>query len=152
MRKTFRTMASLALVVLQATTASSQSLYVSAGSVSVRPDTTAQNMTLTVSGPDGFFEMSFKKYGTPDVSLIRNGLIADGSYKWELTGHTGERVQSYESGLNNGRGDEARNFAYKSIRENGSFTILGGVRFKPQDISEESKERASSANKFNQLR
>ncbi len=137
MKKACLIVMSMAMGALIATPAMAKSLYVSAGKVSVQSQVQAKNLTLTVSGPNGFFEKSFEKTGTPDVSLMRNGQMADGQYTWELTGHTNERVKSYKSSINNGRGDDARKFSYKAVHESGSFMILNGIRVRAEDAPAE---------------
>ncbi len=137
MKKACLIIMSMAMGAMVATPAMAKSVYVSAGKVSVQPQAQAKNLTLTVSGPNGFFEKSFRKNGTPDVSLMHKGQMADGQYTWELTGHTNERVESYKNGVNNGRGDNARKFSYKAVQESGNFMILNGVRVRAEDAPAE---------------
>ncbi len=148
MKKACLIVISMAIGAIITSPATAKSLYVSAGNVSVNPETTAKNMTLTVSGPNGFFKRTYKKNGTPDVSLMEQGQIADGMYVWELTGHTDERVASYKSRSNNGRGDNARNYGYKSIQQSGSFRMLNGLQVRAEDAPAEAPAKISSKNKF----
>lgn len=128
MRKLYSIAIPVAALALLASPAAAKSPYISGGDISVKSDVQMQNATLTVSGPNGFYQSSKNRSGTPSLSLMKDGNMADGTYNWQLTGHTSERVTTYKNRINNGRGDDARNFSYKTVTETGSFTIKNGVR------------------------
>jgi len=133
MRKTYLFTVSLAMGAFMALPAMAKSPMVAGGDISVKPDAKMQNATLTVSGPNGFHDKAEAGTGVPSLSLMKNGQLADGVYSWELTGHTNERVYSYKTGINNGRGENARDFSYKQISQSGSFYIVNGQQVRAED-------------------
>ena len=101
------------------------------------PSVKMTNMTMTVTGPNDYYSKSYSEYQSPFMSLSQNGSLADGIYNWELTGATSERVEANPMGLNNGRGDSARQFVNKSMTESGTFRVLNGSIVAPDGAVEE---------------
>lgn len=104
--------------------------------LSAKPSVKMSNMTMTVTGPNGYHAKSFSQSQAPFMSLAQNGSLEDGLYNWELTGATSQRVEANPMGLNNGRGDAARQFAYKSMTESGSFRVVNGSIVAPDGTVE----------------
>ena len=96
------------------------------GQIQVQSSKSMSNKTLTVSGPDGYSATSFSSTGSPSASMSKNGAMADGLYKWQLTGSSSEMVPSSKSGMDNGRGDAERAFVNKSVSESGTFRVVNG--------------------------
>lgn len=95
-------------------------------SLSAKPSVAMTNMTMTVTGPNGYYSRKYSSDYAPSVSLSQNGSLADGLYTWELTGATREMVAANPMGLDNGRGSKARQFVNKTATESGSFRVIGG--------------------------
>lgn len=111
---------------------------VSAGKLSVNSNIGgASNMTLTVSGPDGYSAKQTSSFGAPSVSLSDYSGMADGQYNWQLTGATKVQVRNPQAGFNNGRDSVDPEFVSKSFTETGSFRVVGGVVQMPGSIVED---------------
>ena len=114
---------------------------ISGGQLQVQSSKSMSNKTLTVSGPNGYSATSFSTSGSPSASMSKNGAMADGLYKWQLTGSTSEMVPSSKSGMNNGRGDAERAMVNKSTSESGTFRVLNGSVVMPTDEAEAPPQR-----------
>lgn len=108
-----------------------------ANSLQIQPSTKLSNMTISVSGPDGYYTKEHADYGSPFISLSKKGNLQDGQYKWEMTGSTNERVRANPMGLNNGRGDAQSEFINKSTTESGTFQVVNGSIVAPDTSLEE---------------
>jgi hypothetical protein len=114
---------------------------VSAGKLSVNSNIGgASNMTLSVSGPDGFSAKQTSSFGAPSVSLSDYAGMADGQYTWQLTGATKQRVRNPKAGFDNGRSELGPEFISKSFTETGSFRVVGGVVQMPGSIVEDDSD------------
>ena len=102
----------------------------------VQPSQSMKNITLTISGPDGFAATSHSKSGNPAAIMSNNGSLADGLYTWQLTGTTNEMVPANANGLDNGRGAAKRAFVNKSASEHGSFRVINGSVVMPDGAVE----------------
>ncbi|WP_416878790.1 hypothetical protein [Litorimonas sp.] len=111
-----------------------------ANSLQIQTSTKLSNMTIVVSGPDGYYTKEHAEYGSPFIALSKKGNLQDGLYKWEMTGSTNERVRANPMGLNNGRGDRQPEFINKSTTESGTFQVLNGSIVAPDSIQEEQTE------------
>ncbi len=113
---------------LLASPASAGDAIVSAGTLSVQPSSSGiSNMTLSVSGPDGFSAQKQSSFGAPSVTLSEYTSMADGTYTWQLTGATTERIRDPQFGFNNGRDTAEPEFINRTVTETGSFRVIGGV-------------------------
>lgn len=99
----------------------------------VQPGKSLTNVTLSVSGPDGYTASKFSKFGSPTVSFSNNGALADGVYTWNLSGATSVMVPSNPNGLDNGRGEDAKPMMNQSYSESGTFRVMNGSVFAPGD-------------------
>lgn len=99
----------------------------SGASVTGNPEGSAQNVTLTVSGPNGFSATDFSAFSKPSLSLSDGGPLADGVYTWNMTSMSQEKILNPKRNFNNGRGGNEKEFVNKSVSESGSFRVLGGV-------------------------
>ncbi|NNE59072.1 MAG: hypothetical protein HKN36_13275 [Hellea sp.] len=87
-------------------------------------DSSLQDATLTISGPNGYHQTS----NANAPAMMYDGMLADGTYTWEVTGHNGKRIVTAKNSMNNGRGDAQRSFSYETVTQSGSFTIKNGVK------------------------
>ena len=72
---------------LMASPAFAGTASVSGGKLSVQSQQSSlSNVTLTVSGPDGFSASETAIFGSPSVSLSDFNGVADGVYSWQLSG------------------------------------------------------------------
>lgn len=128
----------LAPVFLWATSsASADMVRVTSGTVQVIPSEYLTNMTLTVVGPNGFSTSDYSKNGTPRVSLAFDGQIADGTYRWELTGMTRKPIARPSNMLDDGRGPEARRKQhYEKSSSSGMFVIRRGALLEAAPVEE----------------
>jgi len=110
---------------------------VSGHQISVQSQTNLSNVTLSVSGPNGFSAQEFSKSGTPSLALVTNGTLADGVYTWQISGATNQMVSVAKNALDNGRGEDARAFVNKSSIESGTFRVQGGSIVMPGGQVEE---------------
>lgn len=93
------------------------------------------NATWTIAMPDGEIIQIFTKQGTP-VFQLEGSEVLDGIYRYELTAATEEKVK-IKNQVNNGRGDAARDFAFKPFAMSGAFHVQRGVIVVPEMIKEE---------------
>ena len=90
------------------------------------------NYTLTVTGPNGFHAVAASRSAAPSVDLRRIGAFDDGTYHYELTAATDEKVP-VRSPLDNGRKggpDASAGIAVRSVSTGGVFTVRGGTIMK----------------------
>ncbi len=84
------------------------------------------NITLTVSGPDGFHARRFVKRGSGvAMDLSRLGPLSDGTYTYQLTAATGQKAR-IATPANDGRARRA-SAALRGIAASGSFLVKGGA-------------------------
>ena len=114
-----------------AMTAAADTVRVYGGTLQVSPSSYVKNMTLTVTGPNGFNAQDFSKNSAPRVSLVQNGQLADGLYSWNMTASTNEPLPQSASQLDDGRGNAQRPQLFKSTSMSGSFEIRGGTLVQP---------------------
>jgi hypothetical protein len=105
--------------------------------IQVQSSKSMSNLTLTVSGPDGFYATGFSKSGTPTATFAAASGLADGVYKWQLSGATSQMVRANSNGLDNGRGAAERSYVNKSDSESGMFRVKNGSVFAPGNQAEE---------------
>jgi len=101
--------------------------FISGSQVSAISSAGATNMTLSVTGPNGYHVESFSRSGAPSLSLAEGGSLADGQYNWETRAASNRLIESPKRGLNNGRGDNERAFVNAPIIESGSFRVVNGA-------------------------
>lgn len=89
------------------------------------------NLTLTISGPNDFHASAFSRDGAPAIDLRQFGAVEDGTYAYQLTAATDERVK-VRTKLDNGRDGTAAADPLKSVTASGTFNVRGGVIVKRQ--------------------
>jgi len=89
------------------------------------------NYTLSVTGPNGFHATASSKTGTPTIDLRRFGAYDDGTYTYQLTASTDEKVP-VRTALNNGR-DKELDSMLKGVSLSGVFHVKDRtiVKFDP---------------------
>ena len=98
------------------------------GNVRIQADQNMDNATLSISGPDGFYQ---EQRSTPGAAVMISGdqgVMADGTYTWQITGQSSTRIVTAKNSMNNGRGEAERGFSYETVVQTGSFTIKNGSR------------------------
>ncbi len=85
-----------------------------------------KNVTLTVSGPNGFYARSYSETGAPSIDLIRAGATADGTYTYEITAATSETAVNANP-MDNGRGGVDPQATTVGASTSGSFVAKGGL-------------------------
>ncbi len=133
--------AAVSALLLSAGTAFAADPSFGGDSLSAKPSVSMSNMTLTVTGPNGYYAKEYSDNQTPSLSLSQKGTMADGLYKWELSGATSKQVEANPMGLDNGRGSSARKFASQSMTESGSFRVVGGSIVTPDGAMKEPVSR-----------
>jgi hypothetical protein len=108
---------------------------VSGNGIAVSKTSGLSNVTLTISGPDGFYVRKFAKSGSPSVALGGLSALPDGTYAYEVTGATNETVVVTDT-LDNGRGPNARSTMLKGTSSSGYFTVSGGAIVSDKDAVE----------------
>jgi len=101
--------------------------FISGSQISAKSEAGATNMTLTVSGPNGYHSQAFSKFGAPSLSMAEGGTLADGQYTWETRAASNRMIESPKRGFNNGRGDNERAFVNESVVESGTFRVVNGA-------------------------
>jgi len=94
--------------------------------VHVVPGQGNSNVTISVSGPNGFHATVFSKQGSSSIDLIRAGGTADGQYTYEITAATSEKATN-KNPLDNGRGGVDKNAGFVPVSTSGSFYASGGI-------------------------
>jgi hypothetical protein len=82
------------------------------------------NLSLSVAGPSDFHASATARSGSPTIDLRRFGAVEDGSYTYQLTASTDEKIKA-RSDLDNGRGNKDAGF--KSVATSGTFHVRNGV-------------------------
>lgn len=95
----------------------------------IKADHNLKNVTMTITGPDGFKQTARSLSGMPSTSMSKNGApLTDGTYTWEMTGNTGKRIVTAKNLMDNGRGDAQRPYSYETVTYSGTFEVKNGVR------------------------
>ena len=89
------------------------------------------NYTLTVAGPNGFHATVSSKTGTPTIDLRRFGAYDDGTYTYQLTASSDEKVP-VRTALDNGR-EKQPEAMLKGVSLSGVFHVKDRaiVKFDP---------------------
>lgn len=95
----------------------------------VDPGAHYSNYTLTVTGPHGFHASASSKSEVPAIDLRRIGAFDDGTYHYQLTASTNERVPVRDT-LDNGRSGRQPDWMVRSVSTSGVFHVKGGTIMK----------------------
>jgi len=121
-------------------------------SVEVRAEKNVKNVLLSISGPNGFYTETYSERGGAEINLAKFEKLADGMYRWNITGATNERVEMHKNGLDNGRGEKERRLVYKRMSDGGVFWFKGGKIVKtdaemkePRQAKEDERRRKQDA-------
>ena len=99
------------------------------------PGGTYSNYTLTVTGPNGFHASASSKSDTPAIDLRRIGTFDDGTYHYQLTASSDEKVP-IRNALDNGR-KGGPNSMIRSVSTSGVFHVKGGTIMKADPAARE---------------
>jgi hypothetical protein len=104
---------------------------------------TYSHYTLTVTGPNGFHASASSRTSAPSLDLRRVGAFDDGTYHYELTAATEEKVP-VRSHLDNGRKggpDTTAGVAVRNVSTSGVFHVKGGAIVKYDPAAREDVRR-----------
>ena len=87
-------------------------------------------LTLTVAGPNGYFASATARTASPIIELKNSGGYDDGSYSYNLTASTDEKVP-VRTPLDNGRDGGRADSRLKQVSLSGHFLVKGGTIVKP---------------------
>jgi hypothetical protein len=93
--------------------------------IAIDPGAAFSNYTLTVTGPNGFHASASSRSEVPSIDLRRIGAFDDGTYHYQLTVSTSERVPVRDT-LDNGRGGKRPETMAGSVSTSGVFQVKGG--------------------------
>jgi hypothetical protein len=93
---------------------------------------------LQIFGPDDFEAEETASRGLP-VFRVRGGQLSDGIYRYFLSAATDEKVPMTRK-VDNGRGENARDFNYKPFYKEGAFRISRGLIEALDQSAEEEEE------------
>lgn len=85
----------------------------------------AKNVTISVSGPHGFFVTQSSIDSIPSINLYDAGSPSDGRYRYQLTASVAGEGAQVKSQLNNGRDSNATQAIY-GVSQSGSFYFEDG--------------------------
>jgi len=97
------------------------------------------NLTLTITGPNGLQATAASKTGAPAIDLRQLGKLDDGTYHYQLTASTEEKVPVRNS-LDNGRGSRTA-ATQKGVATSGQFQVKGGAIIKADPAAREETGR-----------
>lgn len=83
-------------------------------------------VTLSISGPNGFYAKTFSKGSSASIDLIRAGARESGLYTYELTAASSETTID-PNPMNNGRGSADAGATKVPVMLSGSFYAEGGL-------------------------
>lgn len=93
------------------------------------------NVTLTISGPNDFHASASSRRGAPSINLRSFGAVEDGSYTYQLTAATNEKLKT-RTKLDDGRDPRTTVEPLKGVATSGTFNVRGGEIVK-RDTSKE---------------
>ncbi len=93
--------------------------------VSFQQNRILKNITLSISGPDGFNAQVFSESAFPYIDLEQFGRVVDGIYNYQISAATDELLEVRDK-LDNGRGENNRTYINKGVRQSGTFRIIDG--------------------------
>lgn len=96
------------------------------------------NARLQIYGPDDFESEETSSRGLP-VFRVRGGTVKDGVYRYTLSAATDEQVPIKKK-VNNGRGENARDFTFKPFYKQGVFRVSRGLIEPLDDTPEDEVE------------
>ncbi len=115
---------------------------ISTSQVSAQMSAGTSNMTLSVSGPNGYHTEAFSKSSNPSVSMAEGGTLADGQYTWETRAASNQMVKVNNNGLDNGRGANERAYMNVPVIESGTFRVLNGAIVSSDVVEEKASVKA----------
>jgi hypothetical protein len=103
------------------------------------PGGSYSNYTLTIAGPNGIHASVASKSGAPSIDLKRLGAVDDGTYHYQLTASTDEKVP-LRSALDDGR-DSKPTAMLKGVSMTGHFEVKAGAIVKVDPNAREDVKR-----------
>jgi hypothetical protein len=98
------------------------------------------NLTLTISGPNGLHASATSRTGSPLINLRKLGTIDDGDYLYQLVAGTDEKIP-VRTTLDNGRDGGPTTSIVKSVSTSGQFQVKGGTIVKVDPSAREETKR-----------
>ena len=98
------------------------------------------NVTLSVVGPGDFHATAFSKTGAPSIDLRRSGAVEDGTYTYQLTAATDEKVK-VRTRNDNGRDSATAREPQKGVAASGTFQVKDGAIVKTQTATSGTSKR-----------
>jgi hypothetical protein len=100
------------------------------------------NLTLTIAGPNDFHASAFSHSGAPTIDLSRFGPVEEGTYTYQLTAATPERMKS-KTRLDDGREAHAARESQKGVAMSGAFRVKDGaiVKSAPKKTSNSKRDQ-----------
>ncbi|MDJ0826859.1 MAG: hypothetical protein QNJ16_15280 [Rhodobacter sp.] len=99
---------------------------IQSGSLSFSGGNNYTNAQLMITGPQGYEAEQTASRGLPIFRVQGAGRMVDGLYQYSLVAATDEKVP-LKNALNNGRGPDARQHAFKPFSMYGAFRVEKGV-------------------------
>jgi hypothetical protein len=93
------------------------------------------NVTLTISGPEGYQASAQSSRGAPTIDLRQQGTPPDGLYKYQLAAATGEKTK-VRTPHDNGREGGPKGEQGKGATASGVFRVKDGKIVKPDSAPE----------------
>lgn len=128
MSKTKIILTGLALAAMSASPVFAADAYISGGTLRVTPMPGLKNVSLTVTGPDGFAVRVPRGTGSLSVNLMEGlSSLPDGTYRWRISGTTNKRLESRPTRTMNGRtAEESNRPRYETKVESGAIRVENG--------------------------
>ena len=98
------------------------------------------NLTLTISGPNGFNAIAHHRTGSPLIDLRKLGDLDDGDYVYQLTAATDEKPP-VRTALDNGRDGGPTTSILKGVSTSGQFQVKAGAIVKVDPSAREEIKR-----------
>lgn len=93
------------------------------------------NVTLTVTGPEGFATTAFSEKAAPVLDLAKAGRLPDGEYRYQLSA-ADTKTMVRQMPLDNGREGKAPDQMPASVAMSGVFSVKGGKVVEPVEEKE----------------
>jgi hypothetical protein len=98
-----------------------------------------KNVTLSIAGPKQFNAQTSVEKGNPRLNLGKG--LPDGVYTYQLTAATDKPADIIPSGLDDGRGEGAKNTVpLQGVSTSGTFVVRNGSIVPPQDLAGEKEQ------------
>ncbi|WP_427454121.1 hypothetical protein [Litorimonas sp. WD9-15] len=130
MSKTKIILTGLALAAMSASPVLAADAYISGGTLRVTPTPGLKNISLTVTGPDGYAVRVPRGTGSLSVNLMEGlSTLPDGTYRWRISGTTNKRLETpRRSRPSFGQSEADMNKPrYEMKVESGAIRVVDGI-------------------------